>query len=50
MNKDKETFLENTKKQREERAYEKKKETAATRIQALVRGFIGRRALEKSIL
>lgn len=46
----KEQFLENLTKLREERALEKKKESSAVLIQALVRGFLSRRALEKSYL
>lgn len=44
------SFLEQTKAAREERAQEKKKESAAISIQAHVRGWLARRRFSKRIL
>lgn len=43
-------FLEQTKAAREERAQEKRKETAATSIQAFVRGWLSRKRFTQEIL
>lgn len=47
---EKNSFLEQTKAAREERAQEKKRENAAIRIQAHIRGFIARRKYQKKIM
>lgn len=46
----KDTFLEQTKAAREERALEKKRELSAVKIQAIVRGWLARRRFIKLIL
>lgn len=46
----KDTFLEQTKAAREERALEKKREYSAIQIQANVRGWLARRRFLKRIL
>ncbi|XP_013180712.1 PREDICTED: ubiquitin-protein ligase E3B isoform X1 [Papilio xuthus] len=46
----KDTFLEQTKAAREERALEKKRETSAIKIQAIVRGWLARQKFVKLIL
>ncbi|KOB78285.1 Ubiquitin-protein ligase E3B [Operophtera brumata] len=48
--KSKESFLEQTKAAREERAYEKKREQSAVTIQAVARGWIARQRFYKRIL
>lgn len=44
------SFLEQTKAAREERALEKRKELAATQIQAYIRGWLARKRFELIIL
>lgn len=46
----KESFLEQTKAAREERALEKKREASVVKIQALVRGWLQRHKFVKIIL
>lgn len=46
----KESFLEQTKAAREERALEKKRDQAAVKVQALVRGWLARQRFIKLIL
>lgn len=46
----KDTFLEQTKAAREERALEKKREQSAVKIQAYVRGWLARRRFLRMIL
>lgn len=46
----KDTFLEQTKAAREERALEKKREQSAVKIQALVRGWLARQRFIARIL
>lgn len=46
----KDSFLEQTKAAREERALEKKRELSATKIQAIVRGWLARQKFIKLIL
>lgn len=46
----KDSFLEQTKAAREERAQEKRRECAAICIQARVKGFLARRKYEKRIM
>ena len=46
----KQTFLEQTKAARAERAYEKKREEAAIRIQAHIRSWFARRTFTKTVL
>lgn len=43
-------FLEQTKAARQERAFEKKRETAAIKIQALIRAWLARKSFTKRIL
>jgi ubiquitin-protein ligase E3 B len=44
------SFLEQTKAAREERAYEKKREWAATIIQAHIRGWLARKKFSRCIM
>lgn len=46
----KDTFLEQTKAAREERALEKKRDQSAIKVQALVRGWLARRKLLQRVL
>ena len=46
----KDTFLEQTKAAREERALEKKREQSAIKIQAIIRGWLARQRFVKLIL